>query len=207
MEPRTLKEKNPNRERATRIFELDVAGRDLTFETQPGVFSQDGADEGTLLLLNAALSAVKPHHTVLDLGSGIGIIGLSVAGALTRGEVWMVDSDIRAVRLTQRNAELNHVENAHVILGDITRDLPAVRFDLVLSNPPTHSGKEVLDAFVSEAHEVLRPGGWLYLVVNRLLSVREMMASRFGNTDLVDRRKGFIVLRSQKLRLPPGERP
>jgi 16S rRNA (guanine1207-N2)-methyltransferase len=202
-----MKDKIPHRQRATRSFELSIAGRRLTFETQPGVFSQDGADEGTLLLLDAALPAVKPHHTVLDLGTGVGIIGLSVAGKLTRGEVWMVDSDIRAVRLTQRNVELNHVENAHVVLGDITMDLPRMRFDLVLTNPPTHSGKEVLASFVNESFEVLRPGGWLYLVVNRLLSVRDMMASSFGNAELVERKKGFIVLRAQKKPLPTGERP
>jgi 16S rRNA (guanine1207-N2)-methyltransferase len=202
-----MTDKIPRQQRATRRFELAIVGRSLVFETQPGVFSQDGADEGTLLLLEAALPASKPHHTVLDLGSGIGIIGLTVAGTLTRGEVWMVDSDIRAVRLSQRNAELNHVENAHVILGDITIDLPRMRFDLVLSNPPTHSGKDVLASFVTESFEVLRPGGWLYLVVNRLLSVREMMASSFGNAELVGRKKGYIVLRAQKKHLPPGERP
>src|SRR4029077_15629492 len=133
--------------------------------------------------------------------------GLSMAGALTRGEVWMVDSDIRAVRLTQRNIELNHIQNAHVVLSDITLDLPRKRFDLVLSNPPTHSGKEVLASFVNESFEVLRPGGWLYLVVNRLLSVRETIASSFGNVELVKKKKGFIVLRAQKKHLPPGERP
>lgn len=181
-------------------FHLDIGGRRLRFTTQPGVFSQDGPDEGTMLLLEEVLPLVKPHQTVLDLGCGIGIIGLAVAGALERGEVWMVDSDIRAVRLTEENVRENEVENAHVVLSDITLDLPKVRFDLVLSNPPTHSGKEVLRSFVGEAYDVLRPGGRLYLVVNRLLSVRDMLAEVFGAAEQIERSRGFILFGAEKER-------
>lgn len=171
------------------------------FKTQPGVFSQDGPDEGTGLLLDAVLPQVKPHMIVLDLGTGIGIVGIIAAARATRGKVWMVDSDVRAVRLAEENVQRNGIENAHVVLGDITLDLPPhVRFDLVISNPPTHSGKDVLNSFVGESYDVLRPGGRLYLVVNRLLSVRELMASAFGVVEQVKRHKGFIVFRAQKPR-------
>lgn len=182
-------------------FELTVADRSLQFLTQAGVFSADGPDEGSLLLLEAVLPAVKPHMTVADLGSGIGLIGLSLSGKLSRGEVWMVDSDIRAVRLAEQNMTLNEVTNAHVVLGDVTLDLPRkLRFDLVVSNPPTHSGKEVLARFVDESYVVLRPGGRMYVVVNRLLSIRAMMSERFGDVEQVARRKGFVVLAAQKPR-------
>lgn len=181
-------------------FDLTVEGRRLQFATQPGVFSQDGPDAGSVLLLETVLPHVKPHQTVLDLGTGVGLLGLSLAPLLTRGEAWMVDSDIRAVRLAEENMRRNGIENAHVVLSDITLDLPKVRFDLVVSNPPTHSGKEVLESFVTEALDVLRPGGSLYLVVNRLLSVRDMMSEHFGAADVVARHKGFIVLHGLKPR-------
>lgn len=178
-----------------------MAGRPLRFATQPGVFSADGPDEGSLLLLDAVVPTVKPHMTVLDLGSGVGLIGLALAGLVPRGEVWMVDSDIRAVRLAEANVRTNRIENAQVVLGDITRDLPErLRFDLVVSNPPTHSGKEVLASFVSEAQHVLRPGGSMYLVVNRLLSVKSMLVESFGEAEQVARHRGFIVLRAVKPR-------
>ena len=178
-----------------------MADRSLQFLTQAGVFSADGPDDGSLLLLEAVLPVVKPHMTVADLGSGIGLIGLSLAGKLVRGEVWMVDSDVRAVRLAEQNVTLNEVTNAHVVLGDVTLDLPRkLRFDLVVSNPPTHSGKEVLARFVDESYAVLRPGGRMYVVVNRLLSIRAMMSERFGDVEQVARRKGFVVLAAQKPR-------
>lgn len=186
-------------------FELDLRGRSLSFRTQPGVFSQYGPDEGTLLLLDVVLERVKPHMTVLDLGAGVGIIGIAAATRATRGEVWMVDVDVRATRLAEENVQLNGIDNAHVLLSDITLDLPErLRFDLVLSNPPTHSGKEVLQSFVGEAYDLLRPGASLYLVVNRLLSVKDMMQDTFGTVEQVERRKGFIVLRAEKARRTPG---
>jgi 16S rRNA (guanine1207-N2)-methyltransferase len=187
--------------RAYGSFEVTVAGQALRFRTQPGVFSADGPDEGSLLLLDAVLPATKPHLVALDLGTGVGLIGLSLAGLLTRGKVWLVDTDVRAVRLAEDNIRLNKVTNAHVVLGDITLDLPPkLRFDLVVSNPPTHSGKEVLASFVDESYRVLRPGGSLYVVVNRLLSIRAMMEETFGVVDQVARRKGFVVFRAQKPR-------
>lgn len=201
MATETKSRPRPARIRETSSFDLPVEGRTLRFETQAGVFSQHEPDEGTMVLLEAVLPHVKPHQTVLDLGTGIGIIGVAVAGKLTRGEVWMVDSDVRAVRLAERNAARNGVTNVRVVLGDITLDLPPkLRFDLVLSNPPTHSGKEVLTSFVAESYDVLRPGGSLWLVVNRLLSVKEIMAATFDNVEQVTRRHGFIVLRSEKRR-------
>lgn len=188
-------------------FELSVGDRRLTFRTQPGVFSQYGPDEGTVLLLDVVLPLIKGHETVLDLGAGVGIIGIAVAGLVPRGEVWMADVDIRAARLAEENVALNRIQNAHVLLSDVTLDLPPkLRFDLVLSNPPTHSGKDVLHSFVGEAYDVLRPGGALYIVVNRLLSVRTMMAEIFRSAEQVERRRGFIVLRAEKPRLGTGAR-
>lgn len=195
------KPRGTHRTREYGRFDLELGDRRLSFRTQPGVFSQYGPDEGTRLLLDVVLPVIKPHMTVLDLGAGVGIIGIAAAGRAERGEVWMADMDVRAARLAEENVRLNGVENAHVVLSDVTLDLPeGLRFDLVLSNPPTHSGKEVLQSFVGESYDLLRPGGSLYVVVNRLLSIKDMMQGIFGTVEQVERRKGFIVLHSQKER-------
>lgn len=189
------------RDRELGSYDFSSGNQTPTLATQAGVFSRDSVDAGTVCLLEAALPRVKPHMTVLDLGAGAGVIGLAVAAKLTRGEVWMVDSDIRALRLIERNIAQNQVSNAHAVLGDITLDLPPkLKFDLVLSNPPTHSGKDVLRAFIDESYAVLRPGGALYIVINRLLSAAEMMKEAFGASEQVARCRGFLVLRSEKPR-------
>lgn len=192
-------------ERRYGSFEIEVGGRRLRFRTQPGVFSQEGLDEGTALLLDVVTPLVKPHMTILDLGTGVGVLGIALATLATRGEVWMTDVDIRAVRLAEWNVEHNGIANAHVLLSDITLDLPRVRANMVVSNPPTHSGKDVLHSFIDESYQVLKPGGSLYVVVNRLLSIRDMMQEVFGNVEQVERRHGFIIFAAKKERRRPGE--
>lgn len=180
-----------------------VRGFDLRLETQPGVFAHRELDEGTRLLIEAM--RVSPTARVLDLGCGYGAIGIAAAKLATKGHVTLVDVDIRATRLAQRNLELNGVENADVVLGDGTDDLPPkTRFDLILSNPPTHSGREVLDNLVTSSYKALRPRGQLYLVINRLLSLRRQVDAVFGNSETVARQKGFVVIRAVKVPQPRG---
>ena len=174
-----------------------LRGFDLRFETQAGVFSHRELDPGSRLLID--VMRISPTARVLDLGCGYGAIGIVAAKLAVRGSVTLVDSDIRATRLAQRNLELNSVNNAEVILGDGVHDLPPKnRFDVVVSNPPTHSGREVLEDFVAGAYHVLRPRGSLYLVVNRLLSLRRDVLQVFGNEEIADRSKGYVVVRAVK---------
>ena len=171
---------------------------DLRFETQPGVFSHDEIDTGTRLLIEAM--RVAPHARVLDLGCGYGPIGIVAARLASKGQVTLIDSDIRATRLAERNLALNGIENAGVVLGDGFKDLPEkTRYDVIASNPPTHSGREVLDEMVAGAYKFLKPRGQLYLVINRLLSLRREVDQTFGNSEIVGREKGFIVIRAVKL--------
>src|SRR5690348_4969259 len=93
-----------------------VRGLDLHLETKAGVFSHRGVDAGSRLLIEAM--RVSPTARVLDLGCGYGAIGIAAAKIAERGSATLVDSDIRATRLAERNLGLNAVTNAEVILGD-----------------------------------------------------------------------------------------
>src|SRR5262245_47990498 len=99
-----------------------IRGFDLRLTTQTGVFSQKEADPGTLLLIEAM--HVSPTAKVLEIGCGYGVIGIVAAKLATKGHVTMVDPDIRATRLSQKNLEANDVTNAEVVLGDGVFDLP-----------------------------------------------------------------------------------
>lgn len=170
---------------------------DLQLHTQPGVFAAHGIDDGSRLLIEAL--EVAPDAHVLDLGCGYGVIGIVAAKLAPRGHATLVDTDIRATRLAEQNLELNGVTNAEVILGDGVHDLPPdARFHIVASNPPTHSGREVLNDFVASAHSVLHSGGQLYLVINRLQSLRREVEKVFGGAELAARSKGFVVIRGVK---------
>ena len=182
---------------ATALITERLRGFELRLTTQAGVFSHRELDPGTRLLIEAM--HVSPTAKVLDIGCGYGVIGIVAAKLAVRGRVTMVDPDIRATRLAQRNLEANHVTNAEVVLGDGVFDLPPkARYDVVVTNPPTHSGREVLEEIVAGAYKVLRPRGTLFMVINRLLSLRHEVEEVFGGAEAVAHSKGYVVIKAVK---------
>jgi 16S rRNA (guanine1207-N2)-methyltransferase len=182
---------------ATALITERVRGFDLRLTTQTGVFSHKEVDPGTRLLIEAM--HVSPTAKVLEIGCGYGVIGIVAARLAVRGHVTMVDPDIRATRLSQRNLEANGVTNAEVVLGDGVLDLPPkAKYDVVVTNPPTHSGREVLDEIVAGSYKVLKPRGALYMVINRLLSLRREVEDVFGGAEAVAHSKGYVVLKAVK---------
>jgi 16S rRNA (guanine1207-N2)-methyltransferase len=182
---------------ATALITERLRGFDLRLTTQTGVFSHKAVDPGTRLLIEAM--HVSPTAKVLEIGCGYGVIGIVAAKLAVRGQVTMVDPDVRATRLSQRNLDANGVTNAEVVLGDGVLDLPPkVKYDVVVTNPPTHSGREVLDEIVAGAYKVLRPRGQLFLVINRLLSLRREIEDVFGGAEAVAHSKGYVVLKAVK---------
>src|SRR5581483_3558789 len=85
----------------TELLRESVRGFDLLLETQPGAFAHRGLDPGTRLLIETM--AVSPRARVLDLGCGAGAVGIVAAKLAHDGHVTLVDCDIRATRLAERN--------------------------------------------------------------------------------------------------------
>jgi 16S rRNA (guanine1207-N2)-methyltransferase len=173
-------------------------GHDLDFTTQPGVFAQYGLDFGSKQLLHH-IEVPPDGSTILDLGCGCGLLGLSLASALPASQVYLVDSDIRAIRLTRANAKGNKLKNLTITISDGISDLPPdLQFDLVISNPPTHQGREVLVQFLTQAHQVLKSGGQFWVVVNRMNSVIKHLSDIFTQTDKIAKKQGYIVCKAVK---------
>jgi 16S rRNA (guanine1207-N2)-methyltransferase len=120
-----------------------VALPDLSFtlQTDRGVFSSDGLDTGTrLLLLEAPLPAQA--GALLDLGCGAGPIAVTMARRAPRATVWAIDVNERARQLTVDNAADNSLPNISVAAPD---DVPEdIRFQTIWSNPPIRIGKAAM---------------------------------------------------------------
>ena len=83
--------------------------------------------------------AIPAGATVLDLGSGSGV--LAVTAARTARSVVAVDINPAAVRCARINALLNEVEDrVEVRHGDLFDPVAGERFDAVLCNPPFYRG-------------------------------------------------------------------
>ncbi|MGD2166271.1 MAG: methyltransferase, partial [Anaerolineae bacterium] len=177
-----------------RVIRLD--GTDVTLVSKPGVFAWDRLDEGTERLID--VMEVGRRDRVLDLGCGTGLAGLAAARRAREGKVVLVDSDLRAVRSARRTLEANGMSNGHVLLSDGVAELFDKTFDVVISNPPFHQGREVsfqvARQFVRDARRVIRPGGRLFLVANRFIGYDDLMRQVFGNARVAYADPSYHVL-------------
>jgi 16S rRNA (guanine1207-N2)-methyltransferase len=180
-------------------YSVRIRGMELTLRSLPGVFSYNRVDEGTALLLQQISPDWVKGKRVLDFGCGYGVIGLSAAQL---GAAWvdMLDVDLAAVASAQENCLRNQVHNAQVRPSDVLDGITTERYDMILSNPPFHAGKEVdyamAQAFIGHAQYLLPPGGRLVLVANRFIRYDRLMKDAFGNVNRLVETGKFHVLES-----------
>src|SRR5437762_6022252 len=109
-------EKRPASTRRPARITVTIRGRPFVFQTDAGVFSREGLDRGTELLLEAI--EVGPCESILDLGCGYGVIGIVAAHLSEGGRVVLTDVNERAVALAKANVNANGIRNAEVRIGD-----------------------------------------------------------------------------------------
>lgn len=156
------------------------------FRVRPGVLIPRPDTE---LLVELALKRIPTDRpvNVIDLGTGSGIIAVTLAAERPLARVTATDTSPEALAIARKNAA-QHEVTIHFAAGDwfaaVAEDQ---RFDLVASNPPyiadhdphlsqgdlrfepslaLSSGPEGLDALshiAETARERLTPGGWLLL--------------------------------------------
>lgn len=178
-----------------------LAGRDVEVVTAGGIFSPDGLDKGTRVLLEEA-PAPPPEGTFLDLGCGWGPIALTLAIESPAATVHALDVNERALDLTRRNARSLGCTGVQVSTPDQVD--PGTHFDLIWSNPPIRVGKAALHELLTTWLPRLAPGGTAYLVVQKNLgsdSLQTWLARTLPglmgevSVDRTASSKGFRVLR------------
>jgi len=184
--------------------EAVLRGRKYRFKARAGIFSRKDVDDGTRLLIETI--DVRPRHSIIDVGCGYGPIGIVAAHLASVGRVVMVDCNARAVEYASRNIQSHHLNHARkngkprveAVLGDRFDAVPGERFDRVISNPPFHSGNDVLFPLVDEAYGHLRVHGRLYLVLMRYAGVKRHMQKIFGNVSVTADDGRYVVLMSER---------
>lgn len=176
------------------IKTFDVAFEDCVFrfETDAGVFSRDGLDDGSALLLKNTLPYLAGH--VLDLGCGWGAVGVITARLKPHCRVTMLDINERAVNLACKNLEHNHV-HAQVFCADGLSQVPG-NFDWILMNPPIRAGKQTVYRLFEDSANRLNTGGTLALVIRKqqgALSARVYLETLFDTVSLISRKSGYHI--------------
>ena len=163
------------------------------------VFRQDpGARLSTDSVLLADFVPLRGAERGIDLGCGAGVIGVCV-GKVNSIELTQSDVNRRALALTEENLKRNDVSGT-VIESDGFAALDG-EFDVILTNPPIRAGKAVIYRLFEEARDHLTEQGELYLVIRKQQgaeSAKRYLETLFGSVELVDRRKGYWILKCAK---------
>ena len=166
-----------------------------------GVFSKHNVDYGSRVLLDALHKHDQTlGDALLDVGCGYGVIGLSLKKAYPDKQVTMLDINPRAVELTKLNAQNNQCE-VTVHVSDAYEKVIDQSFTDIITNPPIRAGKKVIYPIFANACEHLLKQGSLWVVIRKAQgaeSAKKYIESIFGNCEVIQKDKGYYILRATK---------
>jgi len=162
---------------------------EITLISQPGVFSHGRVDEGSALLIET-LSKQTPITTgkLLDIGCGCGLLGSWLVKKNPNLQLTACDVSGFSLNATRATLQANQLKGK-VVAADIFTGIdeytPEQGFDLIISNPPFHTGKatdyELANRLISQAPNYLQKSGELWIVANRFLPYPDLLQQAFGN--------------------------
>lgn len=189
---------NPNIKSEPYYIEYYYFGNKMSFKSDNGVFSKHNVDFGTNLLLKNII--LKDHDKVLDVGCGIGIIGISLAKKNNTIDVDMVDVNLRAIGLANENILLNKVKNIQAFESNAYENI-SDEYDLIITNPPIRAGKKVVHEIVLGGKNHLKNDGKILVVIQKKQgaeSCLKAMQEVYTKVDVIDKDKGYFIIKGVK---------
>ncbi len=184
-------EKLPSR---VRKIKFDILNKHFELLTDNGVFSKDGLDFGSRLLLES-IPLEEVGAKVLDMGCGYGVIGIIVNKVLSV-DVDMIDVNLRALHLCERNIKENHCTNIKVFESNCYSRVTE-KYNTIITNPPIRAGKDIVYDIVMNAKKHLLEDGKLFLVIRKEQGAKSLIfdLEKIYNVEILVKKKGFFVLK------------
>lgn len=129
---------------------------ELIIELDPGRAFGTGSHPTTSLCLKLMEEVIKPGDSVIDVGTGSGILMIA-AERLGASEIYGTDIDEMAVAAAKENLELNSIDStkAKVYKGDLISVVKDKKFDVVVANILA----DVLLILIKDISKVVKKGG------------------------------------------------
>lgn len=165
----------------------------LEFTSDLGVFSKDKVDFGSRLLMETYFKSGRKNVTLLDVGCGYGIMGISLAKIMNTKST-LVDVNKRAVHLSKMNIKNNGV-SAEAFESNIYDNVTG-KFDCIITNPPIRAGKQTVMEFLFGAKEHLNENGELWIVMRKDQGAKSAIEKlkTIYNVEIVGKSKGFFII-------------
>jgi len=174
--------------------ECFVLGSKFIFYTDNGVFSKDGLDFGSRLLLET-IPLEEVGGKVLDMGCGYGVFGI-VLNKVTSCYVDMVDVNLRAIHLAEINCRENHCINVNAFESNTYAKINS-KYSCIVTNPPIRAGKSVVYDIVMNAKNYLEKEGRLFIVIRKEQGAKSLIVDlqKIYNVEVLEKKKGFFIIK------------
>ncbi|MBA64526.1 MAG: protein-(glutamine-N5) methyltransferase, release factor-specific [Candidatus Marinimicrobia bacterium] len=143
-------------------------------------------------LVDIVIKKIKniDNPTILDIGTGSGCIASTLALERSDSNILGIDISSDAINIAEKNKSIFSLNNVYFRNMDILNELPLKKFDIIVSNPPyvsikemTYLMQEVRDyepkialtdfnnglmfykRIAKISREILKPGSWIILEV------------------------------------------
>ncbi|MDO5848602.1 MAG: class I SAM-dependent methyltransferase [Methanobrevibacter sp.] len=148
------------------------------------------AEDSFLLAENLA---IKPGDSVLEIGTGTGIVAM-YASKIT-DKITVTDINLDAVTLAEKNFKKNNIENIEILFGNLFEPVKNRKFDVILFNTPYLptengdviddnlnyafdgglNGRKVIDNFLNEVKNHLNEKGTVQIIQSSLSNNEETL--------------------------------
>lgn len=188
---------NENLKSELRVLNYKYENYNLKFYSDLGVFSKDKIDEGSKLLLESYIKYGKKEKKILDVGCGIGFLGISL-NKIMGARADMIDINNRALHLTKMNLKENKAEG-NVFISNIYENVKDV-YDVIITNPPIRAGKKVYLTIINEAFNHLTKDGELWFVMRTNHGVKTVVKNlkNLADVKVLEKNCGFYVVFAKK---------
>ena len=181
-------------------FTDSILNYELCFRSCDSIFSKNQIDEGTRTLVNTIAEKCALNGFGLDLGCGLGCLAIPLIKKFNVN-FDMVDINNTAVKLSKENLIKNNVQkNAQVFYSDGFSEVKN-NYNFIVTNPPIKTGKKLLFDLMQGAYEHLLDNGLLVLVIRKdhgMESLKKHITSIFNNCEIIERNKGYYILKAIK---------
>ncbi|KGJ88936.1 methyltransferase [Colwellia psychrerythraea] len=177
----------------------DAPSRELIISNHANVYAREKLDIGARYFIDN-LPKVAANSTVIDLGCGNGVLGLTVLANQNNAHVHFIDESVMALASAKQNVMTNLpelIEQCEFTLNDCLTDIEGGSVDLILCNPPFHQNTATTDHIAwqmfKDSHRVLKKGGELRIIGNRQLAYHIKLQRLFGNETLIASNDKFVT--------------
>jgi ribosomal protein L11 methyltransferase len=143
-----------------------VSSDELIIELDPGMAFGTGTHPTTVMCIQALEKYVKPGDTVIDVGTGSGILSIAAA-MLGAKSVRALDLDPVAVDSAKLNIKLNKVQHIVTVSQNNLLDRIDERANIIVANILA----EIILRFVDDAYRLLEKDG--YFITSGIIQAKK----------------------------------